>query len=86
MQSKKKLDVYQGQSLVGHLVDEDPLCFTYADTWLRIQGRSISPTLSASQPIHVGDWVESYFENLLPEARIRDLLKLKYQCTSTFGL
>jgi len=86
MQSKKRLDVYQGQSLVGHLVDEDPLCFIYADTWLRIQGRSISPTLSASQPIHVGDWVESYFENLLPEARIRDLLKLKYQCTSTFGL
>lgn len=86
MPSNKRLDVYRGKSLVGFLLDEDPLSFTYADTSLQIQGRSITPLLDASQQKHSGESVESYFENLLPEAGIRDLLKLKYQCTSTFGL
>jgi serine/threonine-protein kinase HipA len=86
MQINKRLAVYRGKSLVGYLTDDDPLSFTYTDAWLQIQGRSITPTLDASQQKHSGESVESYFENLLPEAGIRDLLKLKHQCTSTFGL
>ncbi|MFA6041670.1 MAG: type II toxin-antitoxin system HipA family toxin, partial [Methylophilus sp.] len=47
---------------------------------------AISPIIGLSQVEHSGQAVESYFENLLPEAGIRDLLKLKYQTTTTFGL
>lgn len=86
MPLNKRLLVFRGKSLVGYLANDDPLSFTYADTWLHIHGRSITPTLDASQQIHSGESVESYFENLLPEAGIRELLKLKHQCTSTFGL
>ena len=86
MPINKRLAVYRGKSLVGYLADENPLSFTYADAWLQIQGRSITPTLDVSLQKHSGESVESYFENLLPEAGIRDLLKLKHQCTSTFGL
>ena len=86
MPINKRLAAYRRKSLVGYLTDEDPLSFTYADAWLQIQGRSITPTLDVSRQKHSGESVESYFENLLPEAGIRDLLKLKHQCTSTFGL
>ena len=84
--ASKKLDVYREGELVGTLIDETPIKFVYAADWRLYQQPSISPTINIAQAEHSGPAVESYFENLLPEAGIRDLLKLKFQVTSTFGL
>lgn len=82
----KKLAVYRDQALVGTLLDEVPLKFIYDAAWRERESGSISPHISVTQAEHTGMAVESYFENLLPEAGIRELLKLKFQATSTFGL
>ena len=82
----KKLDVYRGADLVGQLLDEPEIKFIYAQSWLDGQGKPSSTTLNFSKKEFSGLPVESYFENLLPEAGIRELWKLKYQVTSTFGL
>lgn len=82
----KKLAVYRDHALVGTLLDEVPLKFIYDAAWRERESGSISPHISVTQAEHTGLAVESYFENLLPEAGIRELLKLKFQVTSTFGL
>lgn len=82
----KKLAVYRDHALVGTLLDEVPLKFIYDAAWRERESGSISPHISVTQAEHTGLAVEYYFENLLPEAGIRELLKLKFQVTSTFGL
>jgi serine/threonine-protein kinase HipA len=82
----KKLDVYRDKQLVGVLFNETPLKFIYDAGWQKNHPLGISPQLPVSQAEHSGQAVESYFENLLPEAGLRELLTLKYQVTSTFGL
>ncbi|AKR42703.1 type II toxin-antitoxin system HipA family toxin [Methylophilus sp. TWE2] len=82
----KKLAVYRDHTLVGTLLDEVPLKFIYDAAWRERESGSISPHISVTQAEHTGMAVESYFENLLPEAGIRELLKFKFQVTSTFGL
>ena len=84
--SVKKLLVYRDQTLVGKLFDETPLRFVYDAAWRESVQGAISPNMNMFQAEHSGLAVESYFENLLPEAGIRELLKLKFQVTSTFGL
>ena len=86
MKAPNKLLVYRDSVLVGTLLDESPIQFVYDPVWRKNHQVSISPNISISQGEHSGQAVESYFENLLPEAGIRDLLKLKYQTTTTFGL
>lgn len=86
MSEVKKLAVYRDDALVGMLLDESPIKFAYDDSWLQNHQEAISPYINLSQAEHSGQSVETYFENLLPEAGIRDLLKLKYQTTTTFGL
>jgi serine/threonine-protein kinase HipA len=86
MATVKKLAVYRGDALVGMLLDEHPIKFVYDPDWRKHHQQSISPKISLSEAEHSGQAVESYFENLLPEAGIRDLLKLKYHTTTTFGL
>lgn len=86
MAAIKKLNVYRETQLVGTLLDESPIKFVYDPAWQKSHRVGISPQLPLSQIEHSGTVVESYFENLLPEAGIRDLLKLKHQVTSTFGL
>lgn len=86
MNATKKLFVYRDKALVGTLLDESPIKFIYDTSWRENHQEAISPNIGISQAEHSGQTVESYFENLLPEAGIRDLLKLKYQTTSTFGL
>jgi serine/threonine-protein kinase HipA len=86
MSIAKRLDVYRGADLVGALYDEYPIRFVYDETWRHHNKESVSPNISLSQTEHSGQAVETYFENLLPEAGIRDLLKLKHQVTTTFGL
>jgi len=86
MATAKKLAVYRDGTLVGELLDEAPIKFVYDATWQKNHQVGISPQLPVSQAELSGQRVESYFENLLPEAGIRELLKLKHQVTSTFGL
>ncbi len=86
MSAVKRLFIYCGETLVGTLLDESPIKFVYDNAWRKNQQHAISPNMQLSQEVHTGLAVESYFENLLPEAGIRDLLKLKYQTTTTFGL
>ena len=86
MATVKKLAVYRNDELVGALLDEAPIKFIYDSAWRQNHQEAISPNISLSQKVHSGQAVESYFENLLPEASIRDYLKLKYQTTTTFGL
>ncbi len=78
--------MYRDKELVGTLLNETPIKFLYAAAWRQNHQVSISPNISLSQAVHSGPSVEAYFENLLPEAGIRDLLKLKFQTTTTFGL
>lgn len=82
----RKLDVFRGGELVGELTDDIPLKFTYAESVLSHSKEPISPAISLSQAEHSGSEVEVFFENLLPEAGVRELLKLKYQVSTTFGL
>ena len=86
MSTAKRLGVYRGEDLVGTLINDTPIKFIYAKQWQGNHHTGISPQLPLSQAEHTGAAVESYFENLLPEAGIRELLTLKYQVTSTFGL
>ena len=86
MEEAKKLDVYCAEKLVGQLIDGIQLKFSYSDSWINNQNHSISPSLLTAKKEYEGLSVEAFFENLLPEAGIRELLKLKYQVSSTFGL
>lgn len=86
MAAIKKLLVYREDQLVGALFDETPIRFVYDAAWQKSAQSGISPQLPISQAEHSGLAVESYFENLMPEAGIRELLKLKHHVTSTFGL
>ncbi len=81
------LDVYRDDQIVGTLFDEQPLKFKYAGSWLnQEQATPIAPNINLDKQIHIGDTVEAYFENLLPEANLRELIKIKHQVTTTFGL
>lgn len=86
MSAPKKLVLYRDKTLVGTLLDESQIKFVYDAAWIQHHQEAISPNIGLSQAEHSGQAVEAYFENLLPEAGIRDLLKLKYQTTTTFGL
>jgi serine/threonine-protein kinase HipA len=86
MTGPRKLDVYRGTQLVGELIDEAPLKFVYSDLCLQNKEGAIAPNLDLSQAEYSGDVVEAFFENLLPEGKIRKLLSLKYHTTTTFGL
>lgn len=86
MATVKTLDIYRENALVGTLFDEAPIKFVYDATWQKNHPVGISPQLPLSQAEYSGQVVEAYFENLLPEAGVRDLLKLRHQVTTTFGL
>ena len=85
--SARHLEVYRDSQLVGTLYDEQPLKFSYAESWLsRNSAKPIAPSIGLDKKTHSGEMVEAYFENLLPEASIREGLKVKHQVTSVFGL
>ncbi|MGJ8619985.1 MAG: type II toxin-antitoxin system HipA family toxin [Methylophilaceae bacterium] len=83
MSEAKKLDIYRDHQLVGTLFNEEPIKFVYSPSY---KDKGLSPNLPLSEAVHSGLAVESYFENLLPESTIRDVLKLMHQVTTTFGL
>jgi serine/threonine-protein kinase HipA len=86
MSATRKLAVYRDTELVGTLFDEAPIRFVYDPSWRQNHQEAVSPNIRLSEAEHSGPTVDAYFENLLPEAGIRDLLKLKYHVTTTFGL
>lgn len=77
------LGVFRGADQIGTLFDETPLRFDYAPTW---SGKPVDPALDVATASHNGPAVEAYFENLLPEARIRAMLQLRHQTGTVFGL
>lgn len=85
----KTLPIYYGAQRVGELLqNENGFCeLTYDPQWQQ-EGFDISVTLPRSQQHYTGDCVRSFFENLLPEAGIRESLARHYQVSTenVFGL
>lgn len=87
MANDSALEVYHGDEYVGRLYDTQPLRFEYATEWLEHpEAVSLSPSLTLSQRVHVGDEVLAYFENLLPEGDLRHHLELRHHTSTVFGL
>lgn len=81
------LDIYAMGRCVGHLYDEQPLRFRYAPQWLTWpQARAIAPEIALGDDDHAGEHVLAYFENLLPEGRIRHYLSISRHASTVFGL
>src|ERR1035437_997 len=87
MASSRALDVYRNDRLVGTLLDETPLKFRYAESWMRApDAEPIAPMIGLQQQEHAGDFVYAYFENLLPEGDLRRYLNISEHATTVFGL
>lgn len=87
MASSRALDVYRNDRLVGTLLDETPLKFRYAESWMQApDAEPIAPMIGLQQQEHAGDFVYAYFENLLPEGDLRRYLNISEHATTVFGL
>lgn len=85
----RALSVYFDDALAGQLLclPGRPSQFTYEAAWLdSAQARSISPILPLQRSAHEGDAVDTFFENLLPEGRERELLEKRFQTSDVFEL
>lgn len=61
---------------MGRLFDEWPLRFVYDDAWLQwSQARAIAPDVPLRGSDHAAQAVHIFFENLLPEGRVRRFLQ-----------
>lgn len=81
------LDLYQADRKVGRLFDERPLRFIYDDAWLGWPAaHAIAPDIPLRDGDHVGEAVHAFFENLLPEGRLRRFLQVSRHATTVFGL
>lgn len=85
----KELPIYYGEEAVATLMqNEHGFCeLHYEPTWQE-KGFDISVTLPRVQQHHTGDAVRAFFENLLPEAAIRESLARHYGISgeNVFGL
>lgn len=83
------LPLYYGEERVGTLLqNEHGFCeLLYEPAWQE-QGFDISVTLPRTQQHYTGDVVRAFFENLLPEAAIRESLARHYgvSAENVFGL
>ena len=73
-----KLVIYYQDMVVGHLEfdSDERLSFQYDKSWLAFKDRlSLSLTLSLDEKIYGHIETKSFFENLLPEGEIKDLLE-----------
>lgn len=85
--STDALDLYQADRKVGRLFDERPLRFVYDDAWLGWPAaHAIAPDIPLRDGAHVGEAVHAFFENLLPEGRLRRFLQVSRHATTVFGL
>lgn len=81
------LDIFRAGEKIGTLFNERPLRFEYAAAWRNsADATPVDPDMKLSVASHVGAVVEAYFENLLPEARVREALQIRFQTTTIFGL
>ena len=85
-----KLVIYYQDMVVGHLEfdSDERLSFQYEKSWLAFKDRfSLSLTLSLDEKIYGHIETKSFFENLLPEGEIKDLLVAhgKSSIRSEFG-
>lgn len=85
-----KLIVYYQEKVVGHLNfdEEERLSFQYDKTWLSYKDRfPLSLAIALEDKIHGHLETKSFFENLLPEGEIKDLLEAhgKSSIKSEFG-
>lgn len=83
------LPLYYGEERVGTLLqNEHGFCELYYEPAWQEQGFDISVTLPRTQQHHTGDVVRAFFENLLPEAAIRESLARHYGVSTenVFGL
>ena len=85
-----KLIVCYQKMVVGHLIfnKEERLSFQYDKTWLAFKDRfPLSLALPLEEKIHGHLETKSFFENLLPEGEIKDLLEAhgKSSIKSEFG-
>lgn len=81
------LSVYLDDEHVGTLYPTSPLAFEYDAAWLADpHARAIDVTI----PLQTGKidsaCVYAFFENLLPEGDQRQIISLRHQVTSVFGL
>ncbi|MEO0047184.1 MAG: hypothetical protein RLZZ410_143 [Pseudomonadota bacterium] len=84
--SEYSLDIYWEGDLIGHIVDGSPLSFQYDPEWLNKKHHFALlgiPKVLGSQS---GPMITSFFENLLPEAELREYLTSQYKVGSLFGL
>lgn len=84
--SDRSLDLYAADSLVGTLFDEQPIRFCYFQHWIDERGQPLAPGLPTDSTTHTGPAVEAFFENLLPEGRLRESLTRQRHATTLFGL
>lgn len=79
--------VHGPDGLVGTLYRSEPLAFSYSASWL---GQAAATPVHPAIPLGEGridtPYVAAFFENLLPEGDQRELISLREQVTTVFGL
>lgn len=84
--SQHSLDIYWEGDLIGHIVDGAPLSFQYDSEWLNKKHHFALLGIPKVVGPQSGPTITSFFENLLPEAEIRDYLTSQYKISNLFGL
>lgn len=81
------LAVYIDDAYVGKLYNETPLAFEYDAAWLaHPEAKAIDAAIPLQAEKLNSAYVYAYFENLLPEGHQRDIISLRHQVSSVFGL
>jgi serine/threonine-protein kinase HipA len=81
-----QLNVFEGDVYVGTIHDTEPISFAYAQDWLNFSGHYPIAGLELKPGRNTSPAVKAYFENLLPEAALRDVLALQVKASSVFAL
>jgi serine/threonine-protein kinase HipA len=87
----KRLAVFAGEQLVGHLQESQQyeLLFSYAPDWLsNPKAIALSANLPLTEQTFTGDAVTAFFENLLPEGDVLNFISQAAQISQAniFGL
>ena len=80
------LDIYWEGDLIGHIVDGSPLSFEYDSEWLSKKDHFALLGIPKIVGVQSGPMITSFFENLLPEAELREYLTSQHKVGSLFGL
>ncbi|MBY0243041.1 MAG: HipA domain-containing protein, partial [Burkholderiaceae bacterium] len=79
--------VHGPDGLVGTLHRSEPLSFSYSASWLANPAASrLHPEIPLAEGRSDTPYVAAFFENLLPEGDQRELISLREQVTTIFGL